>query len=176
VSLGLTGTIEHVSGTTYEGTLSDPSALTLFLDPTSQHATFVAEFQLVCLQRGATALPAGGFVVPDVAPDSWIGTNPTIESGMGVTGTYDASATILADGSYSGSDSSGLVFGSPAGTMLAPDSGILVGPYEDNVTVSTTGMLEVLPSPDLQFVTVVAYPIQNSTTRNGQFIGAWSRD
>lgn len=177
VSTGETGTIQHVAGTYYEGELTGNRPIRLFLDPSRQHAAFFSEFEIACLELGATTLPAGGFQVADIAPGTYSGTNLVIDAGVRLTGTFAASASIFADGSYAGSDASGLVYGSPAGTMLEPASGVLIGPYEDNASATAgLGIFDVLPSPDLQFLAVVAYPLQNTTLLNGQFIGAWSRD
>ena len=172
---GLTGSVQHVSGTYYEGQLSNGRLVRLVLDPAGSHAAFFGEFRIASLQRGATALPPGGFQVADIAPADYTGVNLVIDAQVRVTDTYPTSVSIAGDGSYLGTDASGLSFGSPGATGLAPAAGVLQGPYENNA-VPSIGLLEILPSPDLLFLVAVAFPETNSTLLNGQFIGAWNRD
>lgn len=170
-----TGTITHVGGSYYEGQLNDSTQVRLFLAPSGRYAAAFGEFELACLELGATALPVGGFLVADIAPDDYVGSNLRLDVQARLDSISEASAAINADGSYSGSDSSGLTFGSPAATGLVPDSGILLGPYQDSAH-ATVGFLDVLPSPDRQFLVAGAFPEANTINLNAEFIGVWDRD
>lgn len=171
---GLTGTLQHVSGTYYEGVLSNTAAIRLFLDPSGAYATYYSDFTVGALQKGATTLPAGGFQVADVAPDQWQGTSFTIGGDLHLVARFAATTTIAADGSHSGSDGSGLTYGSPPATMLAPALQGLSGPYADSAH-ATTGFIDVLPSPDMLFLAVASFPVTNTLTANAAFMGAWRR-
>ena len=172
---GLTGTVQHVTGSYYEGLLSNGRLVRLFVDPSRAYAAFFGELRIACLERGASELPPLGFRVDDIAPDFYAGTNLVLDDDLKLSEAHAASVEIDADGRYAGTDASGLEFESPIGTMLAPFLGVLEGPYEDNAN-PTTGFMEVLPSPDMQFLVAVAFPVTNTTLLNGQFIGAWNRD
>jgi len=174
VDTGLTGSLQHVSGTYYEGQLSSAGDFRLFLDPTATYATYFAEIDIGALQKGASALPPGGFQLSDIAPGTYQGTNLTIDAQVTLVSTFAATTTIAADGSYAGSDTSGLTYGSPTGTMLTANPDSFVGPYEDSAH-ATTGFIDIFASPDLEFLAAASFPFMNTQTANASFLSAWKR-
>jgi hypothetical protein len=174
IDTGQTGELDHDEGDVYEGQLSGGDLVRLILDATSEHAAFFGEVALACLERDATTLPAGGFDVADVAPAVWSGRNYVLDDEVLPADSFAADVTIAAGGSYAGSDASGLTFGSPPGTSLAPSSGVLQGPYDDDEIVNS-GFIEVLPSPDGTAIVAVSFQFTNGSILAARFLGFWAR-
>lgn len=171
---GDTGTVVHIFDRYFEGSYTSGPVFRLFLDPTASYATLWGDPFLAAMQKNAMDSITPPAALADIAPGAYDGLNFTINDELRATATVPAVVTIDVAGMLAGTDQRGITFGSPPAQPLEARGTFFDGPYRDSAH-PTTGIVDVVASPDQAFLAVASFPEMNNIITNAAFLGAWSR-
>lgn len=153
-TLPYTGTITHLQDLLYKFTLSDGEIGGLLTDASGNHAGFLNLYNgdFGVLQNNASAL-APSYSLSDLV-GTWSGYSVVIDTFGNVSLYGTSSATVNADGSFSGTGLNGTAFSnnSSGGNLAVSNAtyGIFTGEYY-NSTYSIIGRVKIYLSPDKTF-------------------------
>lgn len=153
ITLPYTGTVTHLQNLLYKFTLNDGEIGGLLTDAGGNHAGFLnlynGDFGVV--QKNASAL-ATSYAISDLV-GTWSGYSTVIDTSGNVSLYGTSSATVNADGSFSGVGLNGSNFSNSSGGNLTVSSstyGIFTGTYY-NSTYAVSGRVTIYLSPDKTF-------------------------
>ena len=158
------GTLELIAGEdrVYSTVLNDEGDLIdggFVHSEGGEHIAYVGEdLTFALLERGATSLP--GFQQGDVLGESYSGISVLVGPGFEFDSAFSSEVALAADGSFTGSDATGLDFVEAAGgelTLTSASFGVWDGRFEaDDAGDVSTGDIRLFASADLSVVFVYA--------------------